>query len=658
MRNIMYLLFFAVLSGSFTVMAKEKQEQLNARLSLENADINAVISTVAELTGRNFIVDPKVRGKVTIISGREMSVNDLYEVFLSVLQVHGYVAIPDGNATKIVPDATAKYITNTFIDGNSSTNINRVLNDDFVSQVIDIYHISAAKLVPILRPLVSPKGHLVGHASTNTLVILDRKVNIDHLLKIIRRIDQESSSDLDIIMLEHASASDLVRVLNQLNQRTKGKEESNSSAVVIADERTNSILVSGDKSDRLQVKAVIAHLDTPMDNAGDTEVIYLKYAKSKELAAVLSGLGKDYLKGKKVQGGNNGAASTLIVNVHAYEDANALVINAPPELMKSMRMVIRQLDIRRAQVLVEAIIAEISMDKNNEYGIQWVGDGASNGNGPIGLVNFGALGSVASSLSGSTPTLPSGAMMGIGAFGVGESVKFAMLLSAMSGNSDNNILSTPSIITVDNEEAEIIVAENVPFITGKETSASSGTGNPFQTVQRKDVGLTLKVKPQINQDGTVTMDIKQEVSQVKDQNVGAAKDLSTTKRSIRTTVLVENGQVIVLGGLMDEQVDENESKVPLLGDLPLIGAAFKYRSGKLKKRNLMVFIKTSIVTDSTTAFKLTKQKYQMVRNKQIGYADRRMGIIESESSPLLPEFDQLLELPPAFSGNQPSTTRF
>ena len=248
--------------------------------------------------------------------------------------------------------------------------------------------------------------------------------------------------------------------------------------------------------------------------------------------------------------------------------------------------------------------------------------------------------------------------MGIGAFGVGESVKFAMLLSAMSGNSDNNILSTPSIITVDNEEAEIIVAENVPFITGKETSASSGTGNPFQTVQRKDVGLTLKVKPQINQDGTVTMDIKQEVSQVKDQNVGAAKDLSTTKRSIRTTVLVENGQVIVLGGLMDEQVDENESKVPLLGDLPLIGAAFKYRSGKLKKRNLMVFIKTSIVTDSTTAFKLTKQKYQMVRNKQIGYADRRMGIIESESSPLLPEFDQLLELPPAFSGNQPSTTRF
>ena len=654
----MYLLFFAVLSGSFTVMAKEKQEQLNARLSLENADINAVISTVAELTGRNFIVDPKVRGKVTIISGREMSVNDLYEVFLSVLQVHGYVAIPDGNATKIVPDATAKYITNTFIDGNSSTNINRVLNDDFVSQVIDIYHISAAKLVPILRPLVSPKGHLVGHASTNTLVILDRKVNIDHLLKIIRRIDQESSSDLDIIMLEHASASDLVRVLNQLNQRTKGKEESNSSAVVIADERTNSILVSGDKSDRLQVKAVIAHLDTPMDNAGDTEVIYLKYAKSKELAAVLSGLGKDYLKGKKVQGGNNGAASTLIVNVHAYEDANALVINAPPELMKSMRMVIRQLDIRRAQVLVEAIIAEISMDKNNEYGIQWVGDGASNGNGPIGLVNFGALGSVASSLSGSTPTLPSGAMMGIGAFGVGESVKFAMLLSAMSGNSDNNILSTPSIITVDNEEAEIIVAENVPFITGKETSASSGTGNPFQTVQRKDVGLTLKVKPQINQDGTVTMDIKQEVSQVKDQNVGAAKDLSTTKRSIRTTVLVENGQVIVLGGLMDEQVDENESKVPLLGDLPLIGAAFKYRSGKLKKRNLMVFIKTSIVTDSTTAFKLTKQKYQMVRNKQIGYADRRMGIIESESSPLLPEFDQLLELPPAFSGNQPSTTRF
>ena len=622
----------------------------SARLNLENADINAVIATVAELTGKNFIVDPKVRGKVTIISGKEMSVKDLYEIFLSVLQVHGYAAIPDGNAIKIIPDVTAKYVASNLIDdrGDSIS-----LSNDIVSRVVDIVNVSASKLVPILRPLVSPKGHIVEHASTNTLVILDRKSNIDHLQKIITRIDQKVSDDIEIVALSYVSAPDIVRVIERLYQKAKGQEKL-SSVIVIADDNTNSILIGGDRSERLQVKAIIAHLDAPKENTGDTEVIYLQYAKSKDLAAVLSGLGKDYVKEKKKNGG--GVTTPVIVNVHAYEDANALVINAPDDLMKSMKRVIALLDVRRAQVLVEAIIAEVSTDKNNNYGIQWAVDGASNGNGPIGVVNFGALGGIVESVS--NMNVPTGAMLGVGAFGSDQSVNFAMFLSAMSGDSDNNILSTPSIITVDNEEAEIVVAENVPFITGKETSSSSGTNNPFQTVERRDVGLTLKVKPQINQDGTITMDIRQEVSQVKDQSVGAAKDISTTKRSMKTTVLVDDGQVIVLGGLMDEQVDEAESKVPLLGDLPILGAAFKYSSGKIRKRNLMVFIKTSIIMNNENAFDITKKKYEEVRRKQLSHVNNSMKIINHNGSPVLPDFDDLLELPPVFVDDSQPIRKF
>ena len=290
-KTLILLLLSFLVHGSFASAAEQKRK--NAQFNLKNAEIGAVIETIAELTGRNFIVDPKVKGKVTIISGREMSVEDLYQVFLSVLQVHGYVAISDGTVTKIVPDAGAKYATNTLINDYSGEGKTTLLNDDYVTQVIEVDNISAAKLVPILRPMISPKGHLVSHAPTNTLIVSDHMVNIAHLLKIINRIDQESSSDLDIVTLEYAASSDLVRVLNQLRQKDKEKSASASSAVVIADERTNSILISGDKSERLQIKAIIAHLDTPMESSGDTEVVYLRDAKSQELAAILSGLGKD-----------------------------------------------------------------------------------------------------------------------------------------------------------------------------------------------------------------------------------------------------------------------------------------------------------------------------------------------------------------------------
>ena len=653
-KTLILLLLSFLVHGSFASAAEQKRK--NAQFNLKNAEIGAVIETIAELTGRNFIVDPKVKGKVTIISGREMSVEDLYQVFLSVLQVHGYVAISDGTVTKIVPDAGAKYATNTLINDYSGEGKTTLLNDDYVTQVIEVDNISAAKLVPILRPMISPKGHLVSHAPTNTLIVSDHMVNIAHLLKIINRIDQESSSDLDIVTLEYAASSDLVRVLNQLRQKDKEKSASASSAVVIADERTNSILISGDKSERLQIKAIIAHLDTPMESSGDTEVVYLRYAKSKELAAILSGLGKDYIKEKKKQKGKAPSTSP-IVNVHAYEAANALVINAPPELMKSMKAVLRQLDIRRAQVLVEVIIAEINSTNDKSIGSQLVLDGTP-GNGPIGVVNFGSLMNYASLASGSGSnflsggeTISKGLSLGIGTYDSGT-VNFGLLLAALETDDDTNILSTPSIITMDNEEANIFVGEEIAVQKG-ETTNTTGTTNNYA---RKKVGIKLAVTPQINMDDTVTLSIKQSVDDL--SGYDSNDQPKTSERDIDTTVQIDNGEIIVLGGLMKEFYNENENKIPLLGDLPIIGAAFRSRTAEVIKTNLMVFIRPMILRDSKSSLLLTHQKYDSFRDLQQMVGMNGKKLLSDEVLPVLPEFDEMITLPPAFLDTQQPTTKF
>ncbi|MCF6281051.1 MAG: type II secretion system secretin GspD [Candidatus Polarisedimenticolaceae bacterium] len=607
-------------------------------LNLKDADIGALIKTVSEHTGKNFVIDPRVKGKVTVISAHPMDEEEFYHVFLSILEVHGFSTIPSGNVIKIVPDVKAKQAGIPTINTLSSP------NDQMVTQVIQIKNVAAAQLVPILRPLIPQQGHLAAYPATNVLIISDRAGNVERLNKIISRIDQVNDTSIDIVPLKYASAAEVVRVLNSLQQKTaKGGAEQ---VRLAADERTNSILLSGERTIRARMRVIIEQLDTEQETDGNTQVIYLKYANASELAKVLTGI-SDTLKDPKK------SAKTAIkssVSIQADEASNALIITAPPGLYRSLQGVIRKLDIRRAQVLVEAIIAEISVDKAKELGVQWIFDGTPAGKGPVGIIDFGGgspIGAVAATAAaGGIPSIPSGTTLALGQFD-NNTINFAALLRALDSDSASNILSTPSIMTLDNEEAEIVIGQNVPFVTGQYAS-TGGTGgvNPFQTIQRQDVGLTLRVTPQINEGDAVQLKIEQEASSINKTASSGTSDIVTNKRVIKTTVMVDDGQTIVLGGLMDETLEQVHQKVPLLGDLPFIGALFRSTQTVKVKRNLMIFLKPSIVRDAATQTQLTSEKYNFLRAQQLWTKERGVDLMSSEDVPIMPK--RFVELPSPF----------
>jgi len=607
-------------------------------LNLNNADITALIKTVSEHTGRNFVIDPRVKGKVTVISAHPMDRDEFYQVFLSILEVHGYSTVPAGEVIKIVPDVKAKQIG---IPTGKATEA--LPGDQMITRIIQVKNVTAAQLVPILRPLIPQQGHLAAYPATNVLIISDRRQNVDRLLKIINRIDKVSDSSIEIVTLEHASAAEVVRILNGLqNKAIKGAA---TPVKLVADERTNSILISGDPTSRLRTRMVIEHLDTPFDNEGNAQVIYLKYANAKDLVSVLTGvsetLGKDKKKGIK-------SKITAPINIQADEASNALIISAPPDVFRSLQAIIRKLDIRRAQVLVEAIIAEISMDKAKELGVQWILDGTPNGDGPVGVINLGTpkISDIASAVAtGGNVALGAGTTIGFGRFN-SATFNFAALINALESDSNSNILSTPSILTLDNQEAEIVIGQNVPFITGSFTTTGDTSSNPFQTVQRQDVGLTLKVKPQINEGNAIQLEIEQEVSSIDRTASVGTSDIVTNKRQIKTVVMVEDGNTIVLGGLIDENLQQSQEKVPLLGDIPGVGALFRSNSTTKVKRNLMVFLRPIILRDAATYSRVSGNKYNYFRAQQLEMRQRGVDLMPDSASPLLP--DRFNELAPPF----------
>ena len=589
-------------------------------LNMKGADINAVISTVAEATGKNFIIDPRVKGKVTIISTKPLNKDQLYQVFLAILDVHGFTAVPSANnVIKIMPDSDAKHA------GTPSAGE----GEEMITRVVEIKHIAAAQLVPILRPLVPPQGHLAAHAQTNVLIIADRVSNIVRLMKIIRKVDEPSSSEIEVVQLQHASASEVVRVLTSLKQKNKKSKSASNALTLVADERTNSILMGGDKSTRLSMKALIVHLDTPSEMVGNTHVIYLHYAKAKDLVAVLTGVGKTKAKaggkGKKKRSSANNNA----FNIQADESSNTLVITAAPDIYRSLENVIRKLDVRRAQVMVEAIIAEISANKTNELGIQWFGDGSQSGLAPVGASNFGSssspslstvAGAAAAADSGSSAANPSsllgsGLTLGLGRFN-SDTLNFGVLLHALAGNSAANLLSTPNIVTMDNEEAEIFVGQEVSVPTGSFTQTSTSSSNPFTTFKSKQVGIRLKVKPQINEGDAIKLDIEQTVDAITAGDAGTA-GLVTSQRTFKTTVMVEDNEVIALGGLIADDEQNSVQKVPLLGDIPILGALFRYKREVKDKKNLMVFLHPIILRDSAVSRNVTGEKYSAMRDLQL-----------------------------------------
>lgn len=596
-----------VLASGLLIMLHASAQEATITPNYKDADIRQVIEAVGEVTGKNFILDPRVKAQVTMLSSSPMTPDAFYETFLSILQVYGFVAIPSGDVIKILPDANARQMP-------ASTSGNRA--DDIITQVIEVHNVAAAQLVPILRPLIPQYGHLAAHPASNMLIISDRAANVARMIRIIRRIDRAGDEDFDVIRLENASAGEIVRIISSLNQgaRAQAGGAAGTGPTIVADARTNSVLLGGEKSKRLRIRALIAHLDTPLEDGGDTRVRYLHYADAEELAAKLQA---QYQKAATEQGG---PAVTGAVTVWADTPTNALIITAPPKIMRSMQLVIDKLDIRRLQVLLETIIVEVSAEKAADLGVTWA-FGDANLENAIGVTKFDGLTGVtglASAVIGGTPdiSLKNGLSFGIGRLSK-SGISFAAIIEALESDTNTNIMGTPILTTLDNEEAEIRVGQEVPFITGSftNTGATGGTVNPFQTVNRQQVGLTLKITPQINEGNAIRLKIEQEVSSVSEST--QAVDLITNNRTINTTVIVEDGGILVLGGLIQEELREKEQRVPLLGSIPLIGALFRSTSTQKIKTNLMFFIRPTILRDSTQATFETNQKYNYIRGLQL-----------------------------------------
>jgi general secretion pathway protein D len=645
MRLAALLLAASALAG--TALAADDQGGIT--LNFKDADIREVAATIGQITHKNFIIDPRVQGRVTVVSSKPVSADAVYATFLSVLEVHGLAAAPAGQVIKIVPSLEARQMPGP--EYNSGTP-----GDAVVTEVVQISNVSATQLVPVLRPLMSTEAQLAAYPQSNVLIMSDRASNVTRMLEIIQRIDQATENDVEVIPLQNAPASDVVQVLTTLMQ-ADASGQNGAPLKLVADERTNSILASGDKGQRLHLRALITQLDMPLES-GNTQVVYLRYAKAKDISDELKGYVTDLQK----QGGTGkpaaataGGGANADISVIPDERTNALIITAPPKLMRSIQDVLGKLDIRRAQVLVQAIEAELTSDKSAELGVTWVAD-AANGGG-VGLTDFSntgagiigvGQGALAASQSGSTTGFspPQGLTLGVGKIASGNGFSFAALLRALSGDGETNILSTPSVVTLDNQEATIKVTQKVPFVTGQYTGATTGTStttgsaviNPFQTVDREDVGITLKITPQINEGDSVQLKIDQNVSNLTATSIGGQP--VTDEREITTNVLAKTGEIVVLGGLIDHSLTESEQQVPVLGSIPLIGNLFKYRSTNNTKRNLMVFIQPTILRDSETSQRYSNDRYNYLRNLQL--KDRSsVQLMPGDERPLLNELQKL-----------------
>jgi general secretion pathway protein D len=629
MGNLLRLISVVI---AFSVLCFPKALSADDQITLnfKDADITAVINTVADLTGKTFIIDPRVKGQVNIVSSRPLNKDEVLDVFLSMLEVHGFTTVTVGKAIKIVPNTQMRNTPQPVVDRVTSN------RDEVVTHVQSLHYVSAEELVPILRPMMDNNGHLAASPASNSLILSDNASNIRRMLAIIERVDKNAEQEIEVIPLQYALGSEIVRLLDKLWPQNADNTANRISVGV--DERSNSILISGNSAKRLEIRALISHLDTPLDSGGTTQVIYLRYANAENIARILSGLNS----------GTNAAAGAEAAGdggqIQADLESNALVITAPAARFKSLRAVIQKLDAPRAQVHIEAIIAEVSFEKAQELGVEWFVNGAASGNQtyPVGGTNFpdngGTLGNIVGSIvAGTLPAIGSGLSLGVGGTTDGG-VQFAALLRALATDSSTNILSTPSLTTLDNQEAEIVVGQNVPFKTGSYTTEGSiGQLNPFTTIQREDVGITLKVKPQINEGDAITMTIEQDISAVSATSASET-DLTTNKRSIKTTVLVANDDMLVLGGLIDEDVQISQSKVPVLGSIPILGRLFRFDKTKKLKRTLMVFIHPTIINDPSQGHLISQSKYTYLREQQEQLPDLENLDVE-------PELDEFPDAP-------------
>jgi general secretion pathway protein D len=654
-----------------------------------NADIQSVIKTVGQHTGKNFILDPRVNGTVNIVSDKPVSKDLLYQIFLAALRVQGFAAVEEGGFVKIIPEGEAKSSAGPVGDA-----ANKISGDRIVTQVFILQNESAVQLVPVLRPLVTANNFIAAYPNNNAIVITDYAENVRRIDRIIRSIDLPSGGDVQVLQLKNASAIDIAQILQRVVPETSTSPTAPGQppkAAIAVDPRTNSLILRGDSPALMtRVKTLALSLDTPGAGAGNIFVVPLRNAEAGKIAETLrallaggegaggsSGSGRSSFSstsmsppsapGSNVPGSSTAAptqSAPVASTIQPYSPTNSLIITAPEPIYRNLRAVIDRLDERRAQVYVEALIVEIALNRASELGVQWQGltNLGRQGQGVIGGTNFstspsnaaganilgatGILGSLAS-LTNFAPGLNLGLVNGTIAVPQADGTvltvaNLQVLARAFEGDQMANVLSTPNILTLDNEEAKLLVGQNVPFITGSYTPTAGSSTTPFQTIERKDVGITLKVRPQITEAGTVKLTIFEEVSSVTtDKTLVQSADIITNKRSLESTVLCDDGQIVVLGGLIQDDKETSIDRVPFLGSLPLIGTLFKYESRSRKRTNLMVFLRPVVLKTADASKGLTADRYQYIRNLQDETSLPPNWLLPAEPAVKLPPQEEL-----------------
>jgi general secretion pathway protein D len=615
-RRVFLVLMLSLLLPMPLAAQEEVRESDTAdtwTVNLKDADIRALVDQVSDITGYSFVVDPRVKGKVTVVSETPMTSGEVYDLFLSVLHVHGFTAVPGEGVIKVIQQSDAK---------QSAENISRftdVPSEQLMTRVIRVENISAMQLVPILRPMIASYGHLAGVSSSNALIISDHQANIKRMQELISELDQPTDYELEVIQLEEAWVGDMVEMMEQLGPQQLGQSSGNnekSGVSVVADERSNRLIVRGDDLFRKKIRNLVEKLDTPSTSRGTTKVLRLSHADATKVSELLSNLMGE-VTGEETEGKTG-------VSVFADEGLNALVVRAEPSRMNEIEFIVNQLDVRRAQVLIEAAIVEISDQAGRDLGVQWATGDRSGGSTPVAGTNFNnvgvSLGQVLGSIQSEEVIAPAiGATLAAGEED-SSGISWGVLIQALSTSSKANLLSTPSIITLDNEEAEIMVGRNVPFRTGQTTNTSDGLSNPFTTIERRDIGLTLNVKPSISEDDVVKLVVEQTTEDI-GQSVQNAADLITEKREIKTSVLADDTETIVLGGLMNEDYRTTQNKVPLLGDIPFLGVLFRSETRTREKRNLVVFLRPTILREEGEGEDVAKEQFNRLWKVNLGITD-------------------------------------
>lgn len=657
LRGVLTLLAVAILVPAPS-MAQEYT------VNLKDTEIQEFIQFVADVTGTTIVVDPSVKGKVKVISSKPVSKSELYDLFLSILDVHGYTAVRTGNVIRIIQNKDARSSPVEVLEGGDGLS-----NDEYVTQVIRLENVSAAKLIPVLRPLVPQQAHMAAYAPSNAIIISDVRSNINRILEVIDRMDQSAVRTTEVIKLRYAVAEDVVQMLQTLEKKNKGEgAEADEEVTLVADKRTNSVVVTADELNGQRIKDLVSYLDTPLEQSGNVKVIYLEYANAKEVAEVLTRVMQNITR--MDEAGDRKRSTDSNSTIEADEGTNALIITADADEMAALEAVIARLDIRRAQVLIEAIIVEMDVNEGQELGLQWLfandsgvfGSNISsstaqrNQNAAIANAILGESGAnediSVGTLAGSLSQVP-GTTLGWGV--VDSDLSMAVILNALEKQGNSNILSTPSLLTLDNEEAYITVGQNVPFITGSysNTGGANTVQNPFQTIERENVGITLKVTPQVNEGDSVVLDIVQEISSLTG-TVLSASDLITNERKIETKVLASDGDVIILGGLVRDDVQDSEQGVPILMDIPLLGRLFRNDVVNVTKQNLLVFIRPSIVRDQEALRGATAEKYRYIQEQQMERRARGLMFLDDGNLPVLPTWEEQIQQLPEVADENPA----